>query len=117
VDVGAAGDLPDGAVRVVRVGRRELGIARWGDSYYAIRNVCPHQLGPLAAGRVRLKLVLGERFGQLAVEEGSPVIACPWHGWEFELASGCALTDPAFRVAVYPVSVEDERLVVEVPQG
>ena len=115
VDAGSAAELADGAVAVVRIGRRELGIVRWGDRYYAVRNVCPHQLGPLAAGRVRVRLLAGERPGQLEVDEGSPVITCPWHGWEFALESGCALADPAFRVAVYPVSVEDGRLVVDVP--
>lgn len=39
----------------------------------AYRNVCPHQHGPVAEGR------LGP--------DGRSV-TCPWHGWEFDLADG-----------------------------
>jgi nitrite reductase/ring-hydroxylating ferredoxin subunit len=63
---------------------------------------------------VSLKLVAGGAVGRLDVDEATPVIACPWHGWEFELASGCSLADPQYRVAVYPVSVVGDRLMIEI---
>ena len=114
VDVGAAADVPPGAMRLVTVNRRQLGILNWNGRYFAIRNSCPHQLGPVAAGRVSVKLVAGEAVGRLDVDETTPVIACPWHGWEFDLRSGRSVADPQYRVAVYPVSVVGERLMVEV---
>lgn len=50
------------------------------DDLYAYRNVCPHQGGPVAEGRVD-------------TEENR--VVCPWHGWEFDLDGGanCFGTD------------------------
>ncbi len=42
------------------------------------------------------------------------VIRCPWHGWEFELATGRAMFNPdGMKVRTYPVRVVDDRVVVE----
>ena len=41
------------------------------------------------------------------------VLHCPWHGWEFDLESGRCPEDDRMRVAVYPVRVEDGRVLVE----
>jgi nitrite reductase (NADH) small subunit len=49
-----------------------------GDETYAYRNVCPHQGGPVAEGRVD-------------TEDGR--VVCPWHGWEFELDGGANCFD------------------------
>jgi 3-phenylpropionate/trans-cinnamate dioxygenase ferredoxin subunit len=39
---------------------------------------------------------------------------CPWHGWEFDIASGRSLFDPdGVRVRNYPVTVEDGTVIVE----
>lgn len=35
------------------------------------------------------------------------VLACPWHGWEFDIRTGQALFDPSgVAVRAYPVKVE-----------
>ena len=45
-------ELPVGAHRVVRVGRREVGVFNIGGELHAIPNLCPHQRGPLCEGSV-----------------------------------------------------------------
>jgi nitrite reductase/ring-hydroxylating ferredoxin subunit len=41
------------------------------------------------------------------------VLRCPWHHYEFELASGRCLADPTrLRVARYEVEEEEESYVV-----
>jgi nitrite reductase (NADH) small subunit len=44
-----------------------------GDETYAYRNVCPHQGGPVAEGRVD-------------TENGR--VVCPWHGWPRDRGGG-----------------------------
>ena len=77
-----------------RVGGREIGVLAdpvTGD-VHAVRNRCPHHGAPLCRGTLRTRL------------EGAPggyalsdrrVLACPWHGWEFDLANGRCLDDDA----------------------
>ena len=40
------------------------------------------------------------------------ILACPWHGWEFDLLTGQALADPRDRLRLYPVTVEDGTVFV-----
>jgi len=48
------------------------------------------------------------------VDDETPVIACPWHGWEFELEGGRALWDDSYAVKTIPVRVVDGRVLLEV---
>ena len=42
-------------------------------------------------------------------------MACPWHGWEFEIPTGVCLADPRFRLQTFPVAVEDAMVKVTLP--
>jgi nitrite reductase/ring-hydroxylating ferredoxin subunit len=42
--------FPSGEWRIVEVGGRSIGVFRVGESFYGIRNRCPHQGGPLCLG-------------------------------------------------------------------
>jgi nitrite reductase/ring-hydroxylating ferredoxin subunit len=83
-------DIPAGRGLTVRVGDREIGLFRLGDSVHALDARCPHRQGPLGEGSV----------------EGGHVF-CPLHGWEFDLATGACLTNPAKPVACVPVRVAE----------
>ncbi len=42
------------------------------------------------------------------------VLRCPWHGWEFDIATGRSLFDPErTRVRTYTVVVDDDQLFLE----
>ena len=77
----------DGERRIVEVGGRSIGIFRVGESFYGIRNRCPHQGGPLCLGHV-LGDAVADAPGQARVSPDPLRIACPWHGWEYDLDSG-----------------------------
>ena len=99
-------EFATGDRRIVRVGGREIGVFRVGvDEFYAIRNRCPHQGGPLCAGWISPRLV-SEMPGQYQLDEGAPVLVCPWHGWQYDMATGQSFVpgDPDARS--YRVSVE-----------
>ena len=87
VDVGAAGEFADRTVRVVRAGGREIGVVRWDGRFYALSNVCVHQNGPVCSGILSARLTAGAPGG-MQLDEATPVIACPWHGWESRCAHG-----------------------------
>jgi nitrite reductase/ring-hydroxylating ferredoxin subunit len=116
-DIGRPEDFVDGTVRIVDVGGREVGVVRWGEEFFAVRNVCPHQAGPVCAGLVRPNIVSGGRPGELAVDLAVPILACPWHGWEFDVRSGKSISGATQTVRTYAISVEGGRLTVDVPAG
>ncbi len=111
-DLGPLDAFHEGEVRVVKAGRREIGVARWRGRLYALRNVCAHQRGPVCEGWLAGRMTSGSP-GEMSVEEEAPVLACPWHGWEFDIRTGRALSDRRFRVRTYRVRVEHGHVLVE----
>ena len=79
--------FPDGERRIVEVGGRSIGVFRVGESFYGIRNRCPHQGGPLCLGHL-LGDAVADAPGQARITADPLRIACPWHGWEYDLDSG-----------------------------
>jgi nitrite reductase (NADH) small subunit len=110
-DVGAAADLEQNGRVVARVGGREVGVVADVDgAVHGIRNRCPHHGGPLCLGTVRERVIGGPGMYELA---GRRVLRCPWHGWEFDLATGACVDEPSLRAAVYPVRLEDGRVLIQ----
>jgi nitrite reductase/ring-hydroxylating ferredoxin subunit len=116
VDVGALDDFAERTVRVVRAEGREIGVIRWGGRLYAIGNVCVHQNGPVCHGILSARLT-ATAPGGMELDEAVPVIACPWHGWEYDVRTGAAIWDPHYRLRTYPVSVADGRVLIEVSRA
>ena len=82
-------------------------------TFYAVRDVCPHQGAELSKGSytgTNVPSPVGEfRHGR----EGE-ILRCPWHGWEFDLTTGCSLHDPERkRVKTFKVIVDGDDVVVE----
>ena len=106
VVVGSLAELRTAGRLVTRVGGREVGVI-WDESAgvaHGFRNRCPHSGAPLCLGRLRERESGTPGAYALA---GERVLRCPWHGWEFELASGRCLDDPSLRAAVYRVEIAD----------
>lgn len=105
-NVGRVSDIPDGGRRLVDIGGRSIGVFNVGGRFFALRNRCAHQGGPLCRGRVFGRLD-SERPGEYRYEDGRYLLECPWHGWEFDMSTGQSWFDPQrTRVRRYPVSVE-----------
>ena len=117
IEVGRLEDFRERSVTVLRAGRVEIGLVRWdGDALYALRNVCPHERGPLCAGRLGPRVVAeaGDPF-TVAVDQTRPVLACAWHGWEFDVQSGQAIAAGSrYRAKTYPVRLDGGRVLVDV---
>ena len=52
----------------------------------------------------------------LSVGRSNSVVRCPWHKWEFEIASGRCLVDDRLRVRRYAVRAEGDEIVVSLDQ-
>lgn len=96
----------DGERRIVEVGGRSIGVFRVGESFYGIRNRCPHQGGPLCLGHV-LGDAVADAPGDARISDDPLRIACPWHGWEYDLGSGQSFLGGAMAgVKSYGVGLE-----------
>ena len=109
-DIGSLADLEREGRVVARVDGREVGVVASDGELYGVRNRCPHHGGPLCLGTIENRLV--GKPGSYGLS-GSTVLRCPWHGWEFDPATGACLDDPALRVAVYPAKAAGGRVLVD----
>ena len=110
--VGRIGEIPPGERRIVELDGRSIGIFNIHDHYVAVRNVCPHELAPVCLGRLGGTTQPSAPGEWIWGREGE-ILACPWHGWEFDLLTGACLTDKR-RLRMYEVTVEDDQIIVTV---
>ncbi len=110
-EVASLADVEREGRAVARIGGREIGVVRdpTTGELHAVRNRCPHSGAPLCLGTV-VDRSTGKpgRYEQ----SGRPVLRCPWHGWEYDLETGSCVDDGRMRAAVYPVRVENGRVLV-----
>lgn len=98
-------DFPPGERRIVTRGRRSIGVFRVGDRFFAVNNHCPHLGGPLCEGRTQA-WVRSSGPGDYVVDGEHTLIACPWHGWEYDMATGQSFMGPGETPArTYDVDV------------
>ncbi len=91
-------DLPaEGEAREFTLGDKVICVANVDGAFSAMDNVCVHRGGPL---------------GQGVVLDGK--IVCPWHGWMYDPRTGVPNVNPNLRVAVYPLKLDGEDVLIEV---
>lgn len=97
VTVARKGEIPEGLSKIVRLDDQAVAVFHLAEGWYAIEDVCTHDGGPVAEGRL----------------EGH-IIECPRHGATFDVRTGAALTFPAVSpVTTYPVRVVGDDVQVE----
>jgi nitrite reductase/ring-hydroxylating ferredoxin subunit len=100
-------DIPPGERLIVTINGRSIGVFNVDGRFYAVRNSCPHQGGELCLGSL-VGLATAARPGEISYTREGEILRCPWHGWEFDLATGRSVFDPTrTRVKSYPVEVEE----------
>jgi nitrite reductase/ring-hydroxylating ferredoxin subunit len=104
--VAEATEIPPGGRKIVEVAGRSLGIFNLSGEFFALRNRCPHQGGPLCEGRT-FGLVEARAPGEITYSRQGEILTCAWHGWEFDIRTGRSWCAPErLRVRRYDVSVE-----------
>jgi nitrite reductase (NADH) small subunit len=102
---------PPGRIRMVEVGGHRIGLIRVGAEVHALADRCPHRGAPLCSG--------GRTVHGIELDDGTAVrgaeralVRCPWHKWDFDIASGRCLVHPRLRVRRYRVTVEHDEVIV-----
>jgi nitrite reductase/ring-hydroxylating ferredoxin subunit len=106
-------DLAPGERRIVSIDGRSIGIFNVDGHFFALHNRCPHKGGALCEGPLCGTALPVEGFTYVYGRAGR-ILRCAWHGWEFDIQTGRALVDPRVRTQTYPVTVEDEQIVVSI---
>lgn len=93
--VAKVAEIPDGEIRGFELNGKPVAIANQGGKFYALDGTCPHRGGPLGEGTL----------------EGN-LVTCPWHGWQFEVATGKnAIVGPS--AACFPVELRGDEVFVD----
>ena len=111
--VSRTAEIPPGARRIVELDGKSIGVFNLHGRYVAALNVCPHELAPVCLGRLG-GTTLPSAPGEWIWGRDGEILACPWHGWEFDLLTGDCLTDKR-RLRLYEVIVEKDQIIVIVP--
>lgn len=105
--VGTQEEFADDVRKIVTAAGTEIGIFRCNDQFYAFENKCGHAGGPVCEGIILGKVeavlaedksVVTERFSQDEIN-----ISCPWHGVEFDLATGACISDRSLKLRSFQV--------------
>jgi nitrite reductase (NADH) small subunit len=100
-----------GEVRFLELAGRRVGLYRVGDALHALADRCPHRGAPLcSSGRVVRGIAL--RDGAPIQGETPALLRCPWHKWDFDIATGRCLVHPRLRVRRYSVAIDGDEVVV-----
>jgi nitrite reductase/ring-hydroxylating ferredoxin subunit len=91
--VGRVSDFENGDRKIIDVNGKSVGVFRIDDRFYALRNRCPHQFGPLCVGTLAPRAI-SDGPGDVKMDSGPPLLACPWHGWEYDIATGQSFMGP-----------------------
>jgi len=99
-------EFPPNTREIIQVGRQSIGVFNVDGEFFALRNHCPHQGAPLCLGMISGTTLPGKPY-EYEYGRENEIITCPWHGWEFELATGASVFNPhRVRVRSYAVTVE-----------
>ncbi len=96
VKIALTSDVPVNHGKVIPVKGEVIALFNVDGKFYAIDNACPHRGGPLGEGDL----------------EGC-VVTCPWHGWNFDVTTGCSHDIPDEKIKTYSCRIEGETVWVE----
>jgi len=100
-------------MRIIKVGQFGIGVYNVNGRFYALANYCPHRGGPLCVGSLTGLVVAGTSPYEISWSRAGEFVSCPWHGIEFEIATGASIVDPKLVVRSYPVRIDNGFLTVD----
>ena len=101
IDLCAVADVPPGTMKLCEVEDEVVLVVNRDGTFHATQGICSHKYFELDGG-----VLTGDS------------ILCPLHMSRFSLVDGSVIDPPAdLPLAVYPVAIEDGRVLIEVPDG
>jgi nitrite reductase/ring-hydroxylating ferredoxin subunit/DMSO/TMAO reductase YedYZ heme-binding membrane subunit len=97
LDAGPPGLIADKRAKIVSApGGERIAVYRDGNQIGALSNLCAHQNGPIGEG---------------CIIDG--LVTCPWHGYQYRLADGCAPAPFTEKLVTYKVRMRGGRIEVD----
>lgn len=95
IPVAHVDEIQAGQGRVFKVLGKSVALFNVEGRFYAINNICPHEGGPLAKGRIK-----------------GHVVSCPWHDLQFDVRNGFGTDGGGYCVASYEVRISGDQICV-----
>lgn len=113
--VATVGEIPENGSKLVTVKGRPIAVFNVKGEYFALTNRCPHEGGSLCHGKL-VGLVRSTEPGVYDYSRPGEMLQCPWHGWEFDIRTGQSYCDPeSIRAKTYAVTVEPGEALAKGP--
>lgn len=116
ITVAPEAEFGDPDRQIVDVDGASVGVFRIDGEFYALRNECLHQGGPVCKGQVRPGLEADYPGPGEQIEEdiaGDLTVACPWHGYTYHLETGEHVGSGEYELPTFEVVVDDGIVYVE----
>jgi nitrite reductase/ring-hydroxylating ferredoxin subunit len=106
----AADELEPGGMVAGRLGSMPIVVIRTTDGeLHALEDRCLHQGARLSRGRL-LPAAEDDAVGRHRMDDAREVVKCPWHGYQYDVRTGCAVFDR--RIALRRVRVVERNGLV-----
>ena len=92
------GEFEDDGRKVIAAEGWSIGVFYVEGQWHALQNSCLHRGGPVCKG---------------PLTDG--ILTCPWHGYQYKLATGELLLDPDAKLPRYPVEVRNDQVYLHIP--
>ncbi len=116
VFIARKGVFKDGDRQIVHAGDTEIGVFNHQGVYFAYSNICIHQGGPSCEGltiaRVEEKIMPDMTSRGLYFSHTGMHFACPWHGVEYDIATGECVSNRKLKLRKYDVIERGDDLYV-----
>ncbi len=114
VSLGKADAFPVDTVKIVTANGREIGVVRRADgTVQAVRNWCPHKGAQICKGQLTGTTLPGPP-GTLEWGRDGEILRCPWHGFEFDIATGERVyVGGRMRLRTYPAKITDGEIWID----
>jgi 3-phenylpropionate/trans-cinnamate dioxygenase ferredoxin subunit len=101
IPIGSVEELNEGERLFIEIDGKPIMVINLHGEYFAIRDVCSHDDGPVGEGNL----------------EGYEII-CPRHGARFDIRTGKVIALPAFvDIPAYPIRIVGDQIEIGIPAG
>lgn len=98
IEIAKVEEVPVGQGKEFTLFGRIVALFNVDGEFQAIDGICAHAGGPLGEG-----------------ELSGCIVTCPWHGWQYDVHSGAMCLNDQIRQESFPVKIEDDAVMVEMP--
>ncbi len=113
-EIASVDDFNNNPKQLLTINGIDFGVFQVDGEFYAWRNVCPHQGGPVCQGRI-FKRVIDDIDADMQVhgrkyDDAQTHIVCPWHGAEFNIRTGAHAGIPELKLTPIDVFARDGKV-------